>query len=341
MMTVSSLTLINRKRYVLTIGSFFALLLAVLAVAPMIGPTQIDLTKALARDLAFADNVDANILFLARLPRILLAALAGAALAVSGVIFQALLRNDLAAPFTLGVSSGAALGAILAIRLGFSFTFLGFPTIPMVAFLGALGAIVLVFSLVRSRQGEFPTSVLLLAGVTVNFFFAAMGMLVHYLSDITQSFQIVRWLMGGLDITDYKTLLSIYPPVLLGIAVLMFIARDLNVISAGVQPALSRGVNVVTIQKIGFITASMITGMVVAVSGPITFVGLIVPHMVRLLVGPDHRLVIPASMFFGASFLIACDTVARTIIAPAEIPVGVLTAVLGGPFFVWLLKRKR
>lgn len=339
-MTAPSSTLRNRKSYLRVVGSFALLLLGVLAVAPMIGPTKIDLVKALTSDLAFSDNVDANILFLARLPRILLAAVTGAALAVAGVVLQALLRNDLAAPFTLGVSSGAALGAVIAIRLGIASTFLGFSAIPAAAFLGALGAIVLVFSLVRTRQGQFPTSILLLAGVTVNFFFGAMVMLTHYFSNITQSFQIVRWLMGGLDITDYKTLLSICPPVVLGIAILFFFARDLNVISAGTQTALSRGVDVAKVQKLGFIAASLITGMVVSISGPITFIGLIVPHIVRRMIGPDHRVLIPASMLFGASFLIACDTAARTIIAPAEIPVGILTAIIGGPFFIWLLKRR-
>lgn len=342
-MTVLALnhTMMNRKKYFLIIGLFFLLFMATLTVVPLIGSSKISLQRALSSDILFKDNVDANILFVARLPRIFLGALTGAALAVAGAVFQALLRNDLAAPFTLGVSSGASLGAVIAIASGLSLSFLGFTMIPIAAFLGALGAIVLVFSLVRTRHGEFPTSVLLLAGVTANFFFAAMVMFIHYLSDFSQSFRIIRWLMGGLDITDYKTVLSITPLVLGGIAILMFVARDLNLISTGVHSAMSRGVDVSRSQKIGFVTASLITGAVVATSGPIGFVGLIVPHIVRLLVGPDLRLLIPASMFFGASFLIACDTVARTLIAPTEIPVGVITAILGGPFFVWLLKRKR
>lgn len=337
---MKNIGMINGKRFFSVISSFFILLLVVLVLAPMIGPTKISLMKAMIGHQDFSKNPDASILFLARLPRILLAALSGSGLAVAGVVFQALLRNDLAAPFTLGVSSGAALGAVIAIRLGFSLTFFGLSAVPIAAFLGALGAIILVFSLVRTQQGEFPTSVLLLSGVTINFFFAAMVMLVHYLSDITQSFQIVRWLMGGLDIMDYKSLISICPLVFLGIAVLFFIARDLNIISTGKDSALSRGVNVSRIQRTGFITASLVTGGVVSISGPITFVGLIVPHIVRRIVGPDHRLLIPASMFFGAGFLITCDTIGRTIIAPTEIPVGVLTAIIGGPFFVWLLKRQ-
>ena len=168
-----------------------------------------------------------------------------------------------------------------------------------------------------------------------------MVMFIHYLSDLTQSFRIVRWLMGGLDITDYKTLLSICPMIVIGFVTLMFISRDLNLMSTGIQSAMSRGVDTVKIQKIGFLMASLLTGTVVAVSGPIGFVGLIVPHIIRLMVGPDLRLLLPASIFFGASFLVLCDTVARTIIAPTEIPVGINTAMLGGPFFVWLLKRPK
>lgn len=340
-MSALSFTLTSKKRYLTIIGLFSFILAITMAITPLIGPTRINLIKALSRELAFIDNVDANILFLIRIPRILLAAITGAALAVAGAAFQAILRNDLAAPITLGVSGGAALGAVIAIRSGLAISFMGFSTVPLAAFIGALGAISLVFGFVRIRNGELQTSYLLLAGVTVNLFFASLVMLVQYLSDITQSFQIVRWLMGGLDITDYKTVLSICPLVFTGIAILLYMARDLNLISTGMESALSRGVDVSRVQLTGLIAASLCTGAVVAVSGPIGFVGLVVPHIVRLLLGPDHRLVLPASVFLGASFLIICDTFARTIIAPTEIPVGVITAMLGGPFFFWLLKRHR
>lgn len=336
-----SLPMMNRRRYFSTLAWFTVFFLATLAIAPLIGATRINLEKALSSEIDFADNMDAHILFLARLPRILLAAITGASLSVAGAVFQAILRNDLAAPITLGVASGAAFGAVLAISLGLSFTVLGFSSISFAAFLGAMLAVTLVFSLVKTRQGEMPTSIVLLAGVTVNFFFAALVMFIHYLSDVTQSFRIVRWLMGGLDITDYQTVFSVSLPVIIGSVILMVIARDLNLISSGSQSAMSRGVDVPKIQKIGLISASLVTGAVVAVSGPIGFVGLVVPHIVRLLIGPDQRILIPASMLFGASFLIICDTVARTVIAPTEIPVGVITAMIGGPFFVWLLRRKR
>jgi iron complex transport system permease protein len=335
-----SLPILNRRRYFSTLAWFTVVFLATLAIAPLIGATRISLTMALSSEIDFADNMDAHILFLARLPRILLAAITGASLSVAGAVFQAILRNDLAAPITLGVASGAAFGAVLAISLGLSFTVLGFSSISFAAFLGAILAVTLVFSLVKTRQGELPTSIVLLAGVTVNFFFAALVMFIHYLSDVTQSFRIVRWLMGGLDITDYQTVFSVSLPVVIGSVILMVIARDLNLISSGSQSAMSRGVDVPKIQKIGLVSASLVTGAVVAVSGPIGFVGLVVPHIVRLLIGPDQRILIPASMLFGASFLIICDTVARTVIAPTEIPVGVITAMIGGPFFVWLLKKK-
>ena len=336
-----NINIINRKQYISVIFLFFLFFLITITITPLIGSVQIDLGNAFSRDLAFKDNVDANILFLARIPRIILAALTGAALSVAGAILQSLLRNDLAAPFTLGVSSGAALGAVIAISLGLPYSIAGIPTVPITAFLGSLGAISLVFSLARTRTGDFPTPVLLLAGVTANFFFAALVMLIHYLSDFTQSFRIVRWLMGGLDITSYKTLLSISPMIFIGFAVLIFYGRDFNVMSTGIQSAMSRGVEVIKVQKIGFIMASLLTGAVVSLSGPIGFVGLIVPHIVRLIVGPDLRILLPASIFFGASFLIICDTIARTLIAPTEIPVGIITAMLGGPFFVWLLKRPK
>ena len=327
--------------YKITLIVFFLLFMATLCVTPMIGSTRINLMNALSGGVHANNNLDANILFQVRLPRILLGALAGAALSVAGAIFQALLRNDLAAPFTLGVSSGAALGAVIAIVFNLNMIILGFPMVALFSFLGALGAVFLVFSLVRTRHGEFPTGILLLAGVTANFFFAAMVMFLHYISDFSQSFRILRWLMGGLDITDYQTVFSIAPMVFLGIGLLGYVSRDLNLISTGIHSATSRGVNVPRIQKIGFITASLITGTVVSITGPIGFVGLIVPHTVRLIVGSALRILIPASMLFGASFLIVCDTVARTLIAPTEIPVGIITAMLGGPFFVWLLKRKR
>jgi iron complex transport system permease protein len=332
---------LNFRRYIGIISAYFLMLVAALLIAPMIGATKIDLLKALFDSTAGQDSADAGILYKVRLPRIFLAAVAGGALAVAGAVYQAVLRNDLAAPVTLGVSGGAALGAVIAIRLGISASPLGIPALTLCSFLGATTALAIVFSMTRAHRQELPTSYLLLAGVTVNFFFSSLVMLVNYMSNITQSFQIVRWLMGGLDITDYATVSYLGVLVAGATVVLMWIARDLNIISVGSEPALSRGVDVVKIQYTGLIVASLITGATVSITGPIGFVGLIVPHTIRLITGPDHRLLIPACVFFGAAFLILCDTAARTILAPTEIPVGVLTSLLGGPFFIWLLRRQR
>jgi iron complex transport system permease protein len=331
----------NRKsRYFAVISLFFLFMLITVSLAPLIGQTQINLMKALSGGPNAINNIDANIFFMARLPRIFLAFVAGSALAVAGSVFQAILRNDLAAPITLGVSGGAALGAVAAIRLGFTMTLFGFSMVSISAFSGSILALIIVFSLVRARRGELPTSVLLLAGVTVNFFFASLVMLIHYLSNTAQSFQIVRWLMGGVDVIDFQTTIAICPLIIIGIITLIYISRDLNMISSGVQSAQSRGVNVAVIQFVGLLAASILTGAVVAVTGPIGFVGLVVPHITRLIVGPDHRILIPTTVLFGGSFLVICDTVARTVIAPTEIPVGVITAIIGGPFFFWLLRKQ-
>ena len=240
----------NKRSYTTTVSIFFLLLLITLCIAPLIGSTDISLNRAFSTTLNNSNNIDASILFQVRLPRILLGAITGAALSVAGAVLQALLRNDLAAPFTLGVSSGAALGAVIAIALNLNFTLLGFPIISLFSFMGSLGAILLVFNLVRTRHGEFPTGVLLLAGVTANFYFASLVMFIHYLASLSQSFTIIRWLMGGLDITDYNTILTVFPIVSIGTLILLFVSRDLTLISTGIHSASSRGVNVEKTQKI-------------------------------------------------------------------------------------------
>ena len=269
-----------------------------------------------------------------------MAALAGAALALAGAAFQALLRNPLAEPFTLGVSSGGALGAVIAIKLGLDVTVLGLSPVMLFALAGSGATVGLVYALGRTR-GVLSTSILLLAGVTVSFCFAALILLVFYFSDWTETHGMLHWMMGGLDVTGYGSLARVAPFALAGMAVLLAAAGDLNQLSLGADLAASRGVRVRAAQRWAYLAASLTTGAVVSLVGPIGFVGLIVPHTVRLLVGPDHRVLLPASLLTGAGFLILCDTVARTILAPAEIPVGVLTAALGGPFFVGLLLRAK
>ena len=325
-------------RTVLIFGTAAA---AACVAAPLVGSTPISLARALDRSIPFADNVDAQILFVARLPRTLAAALVGSALASAGVVFQALLRNPLATPFTLGVSAGASLGAMLVITFGWTLAIGGLTPVPLASFTGALGAVAVVYALARARHQGLSTNVLLLAGVTMNAFFSAVILFVQYFADFAQGFRAIRWLMGDLDVSGYAPLGAALPLVLVAFATFAWLPRQLNVLSLGPESAAARGVHVERAQRLAFFSASLATGAAVSVAGPIGFLGIIVPHLVRLLVGADHRLVLPASVLFGAAFLIGCDVIARTALAPVELPVGVITAVIGGPFFLWLLITRR
>jgi iron complex transport system permease protein len=329
-----------RRRVLLTVVVFGAVAAAVCLLAPMVGSAPISLRRVFDRTIPFADNADAQIFFISRLPRTMAAALVGAALAASGVVFQALLRNPLATPFTLGVSSGAALGAMLAITFPLPFALGGLSAVPVASFAGALGAVAVVYFLSTVRRHGLSTSVLLLAGITLNAFFSALILFVQYLADFSQTMRTVRWLMGDLDVGSYAPIAAALPFMLAGFAVFAWMPRSLNLLTLGSDAALARGVDVLRTQRLAFFSASLATGAAVSLGGPVGFVGIIVPHLVRLLVGSDHRLVLPASTLFGAAFLVVCDVAARTLIAPMVLPVGILTAMIGGPFFLWLLIRR-
>ncbi len=348
-----------RKRFILTCLWSAAVLLMIIIAAPFIGPHSVSLGKALS-DTA---SVDARVIFWIRTPRVLMAALAGGTLAVSGVAFQALLRNPLAEPFTLGVSSGASLGAVLAILTGADVLFLGFSAVPLFAFAGALLAVFIVYILARGnniKRGKkskkssrsrvykgltnskaLPTSTLLLAGVCLAFTFHSLILLAHYLADYGNSYRMLRWLMGGLDITSMKSILQVFPFSVAGLAFIGVMSRSFNVLSGGEEVAQSRGINVRQLQKYTYFSASLSTAAVVTAVGPVGFVGLMVPHVTRRLVGPDHRLLIPASFGLGGVFLVVCDTMGRTLLAPTELPVGVVTALVGGPFAIILILKSR
>ncbi|MBA3295461.1 MAG: iron ABC transporter permease [Acidobacteria bacterium] len=329
------------QRLWVTLLVFGGLAAAAILLGPLAGSTSISLRNVFDRSIPFSENVDAQIFFVARLPRTLAGALVGAMLASAGVVFQGLLRNPLATPFTLGVSAGAALGAMLAITFGSSLHWLGVPLAPLASFLGSLVAVAVVYFLASARHRGLSTNVLLLAGVTMNAFFSALILFVQYFADFAETFRILRWLMGDLDISSYQPLLTALPLVIVSFAVFAWLARPLNLLSLGADAAESRGVDVTRAQRAAFISASLATGAAVSVGGPVGFIGIIVPHLVRLLVGSDHRIVLPASALFGAAFLIACDALARTVMSPLELPVGVITALIGGPFFLWLLVRQR
>lgn len=327
---------LTKKRYFLILASALVLFAAALILCPLVGPTNLSLSSAFSEP----GGMDSEILLRARLPRVLFAALVGGALAVSGVIFQAILRNPLASPFTLGISGGGSLGAVIAILLGWEITILGFNLLPLASFAGTVAVILIVYGLSRTRK-HFSPLTLLLSGVVLNYVCAALILLIHYFSNFTKSFLMMRWMMGGLDIYDYSALLSLLPFFVIGLPILLYNARLLNVLSAGEDWAVSRGVDVNRLITKQYFGASLLTGSVIAFSGPIGFVGLIVPHVLRLLLGADHRLLLPVSFLAGGTFLIVCDTISRTILAPTEIPVGIFTSILGGPFFLWLLITRR
>ncbi len=329
-----------RRRVLLTVAVFGLMAAAALVLAPLVGSAPVSLRRAFDPRVPFADNVDAQILFVSRLPRTLAAAMVGAALAAAGVVFQALLRNPLAAPFTLGVSAGAALGAMLAITLPISLAFAGVGVVPVASFAGALGSVAVVYFLSTVRRRGLSTSVLLLAGITLNAFFSALILFVQYMADFSQTMRTVRWLMGDLDVGSYAPIVAALPLMLLAFAGFAYLPRSLNLLTLGADAAAARGVDVLRTQRLAFFSASLATGAAVSLGGPVGFIGIIVPHLVRLLVGSDHRLVLPASALLGAAFLVACDVAARTLIAPMVLPVGILTALIGGPFFLWLLIRR-
>lgn len=319
----------------------FGGLAAIAAVgAPLVGSTAISLSRVFDTGLPFVDNVDAQIFFIARLPRVVAAMLVGAALAAAGVVFQALLRNALATPFTLGISAGAALGAMLAMTVRLHITAFGVSAVTAASFAGSLVAVAIVYALAQARHRGFSTNVLLLAGVTLNSFFSALILLVQYLADPSEALRAVRWLMGDLDVSSWAPIVASLPLLVLAGVAFAWLPRALNLLSLDTDAAASRGVNVVRVQQISFFSASLATGAAVSLGGPIGFIGIIVPHLVRLIVGSDHRIVLPASALAGAAFLVASDLAARTVMAPVELPVGIVTAVVGGPFFLWLLVRR-
>ena len=289
---------------------------------------------------AAGDPITRDILLRIRLPRTLLGALSGASLALGGLAFQAIFRNPLATPFTLGVSSGAAFGATLVIYLGAA----ALSFIVALQVFGALGgaliSIFLVYFFTRSRGG-FSTHTMLLAGVAVNFFFSSLILLIQYMTDIEGSFRIIRWLMGGIETVGYESSLFLAPWVVIGAGLILWKSRELDLVILGEDIAVSRGVDVERLKKIVFFAVSVMTAAVVAKCGPIGFVGMMVPHICRLIVGAEHVRLAPVTCLFGGAFLCLCDVFARTVAYPAEIPLGVITALLGGPFFLWLLLENR
>jgi len=329
-----------RRRIVSTIAGFTALAALICLIAPLVGSTPISLSRVFDRSIPFADNVDAQVFFVARLPRVLAAALVGGSFAVAGVVFQALLRNPLASPDTLGVSSGATLGAVIVITFHIDTALFGVSAVPVASFAGAAGALGVVYAMSIARRRGTSSTVLLLAGVALSALFGALNRFIQVIGDFTDTFRSIRWMMGSLDIGSYTEIVIALVPMALALVAIATLPRVLDLVSLGSAAAESRGVDVRQAERVALVSASLLTGSAVSLGGPIPFVGIIVPHIVRLIVGADHRLVLPAAALFGGSFLVVCDVIARTAFGPAGMPVGAVTALLGGPFFLWLLFRR-
>ncbi|HEY2321474.1 MAG TPA: iron ABC transporter permease [Thermoanaerobaculia bacterium] len=314
-----------------------ALLLAILFVAIIIAAASLGAAHVSWRKAFSGDETARAVLVRIRLSRVVVAALIGATLAVAGVTFQTLLRNPLADPFILGVSGGAACGAAVVTALGLARV----PgLVPVVAFAGACGATVAVF-LVARRRGRTDTTRLLLSGLILNALFSAIILIAFALAPASDMSSALRWMMGSLAGAAWNDAILLGVMFVIGTATLVYIANDLRMLAFGEDDARAHGVNVERVKLIGFGAASIITGAAVAVSGIIGFVGLLVPHLVRLIWRRDYRFLLPLCVLAGPTLLVASDTLARVAIAPVELPVGAITALLGVPFFLSLLRSGR
>jgi iron complex transport system permease protein len=332
-------------RWVTVIGGLLLASVAVLMLCLQFGATSVDVKTVVTAIMHMlrADQEGAStlgtseiIMVQIRFPRVVMGFLVGAGLAAVGVTLQALLRNPLADPYVLGVSSGSALGVSLAILFGIGSTFMLLPILPLFGFAGGLMALLLIYRLAQST-GRLPIHSLLLAGVILNAILTAFIMFITSILEPNRSAGLMAWLMGSLTAPNYPALGIFLLYVLCVLVMLMRKAQLLNMLTLGEETARSLGVETEGIKKWLFVLTALLTGAIVSVSGMIGFVGMVVPHAVRLVIGSDHRLLLPASALVGGMFLAVADTIARTIMAPAEIPVGIVTALTGGPFFLYLL----
>jgi len=311
----------------------------VMGLCALVGTQKVSLKKVFAGPgEGPGENIDYEILVGIRLPRVILAALVGAALACCGVVLQAILRNPLADPYILGISSGAGLGAIIAVLSGSTWSFWGGSPIAVFAFAGALMTVWLVW-LIGHFTGKSQVTSLLLAGVVINAFFSAVIMFLTSIAKSEQVHSTIFWLMGNITEKSLSVLWASAGCILAGIIGLFSISHRLNILTFGDQEAKALGVDTAKTRVVAFGFAAFVTAIAVSLSGLIGFVGLIIPHGVRLVFGPDHRQLLPVSAIIGSAFLVAADTLARIIVAPAQLPVGVVTAIVGGPFFLVLLAK--
>lgn len=325
--------------YLLRLAGLAALLALALVASIALGAAELSVGEVAAALAGEGDETTRAIVLRLRLPRALLAALVGGALALSGAVFQALLRNPLAEPYILGVSSGAAAGAVGAVALGWSIH-TAWAT-PLAAFTGAILATALVFRIAAAADLSLDTRTLLLAGVVVGAFLNAGIVVLLTFTDLETFRAAVFWMMGSLATADWTAVATLAAYLLPAVIALLALARSLNLLAIGEETAGYLGTRVEVVKWTAFLVASLLVAASVAVSGVIGFIGLIVPHAIRLVWGSDHRLLLPASFLAGATFLLIADLASRTIAAPAELPVGAITALIGVPVFITLLARRR
>ncbi len=273
-----------------------------------------------------------------RLPRVVTCSIVGALLSVCGLYFQTIFRNDLATPYTLGVASGASLGAMLAIYLGLNIAFLSFNSISLFALIGGLVTIFVLVS-VNSIFRQISTNSLILCGVALSMFFSSVVLLLQFLNLQVDGIQMIRWMMGSVDVVGYDALFALSIMSIPAFLISLYFIKDLNLLSVGDEFAHVHGVNVKRTQTYIFILTSLIVAPIVAEFGPIGFVGMIVPHVSKIIIGRNHLQVIPVSVILGASFLVVCDLLSRIILAEGNLPLGVVTSFIGGPFFLWILYK--
>ncbi len=342
---------LQRNRQVAVLLVLLGFLGLCLLMATALGKVSIslpDVIKMSLNKLAVFDftptwrAVDETILFQVRLPRVVGGALIGAALATAGVLFQGLLRNPMADPYIIGTSAGAALGITVAMLLPISLAFLGFGLVPLLAFGGALATVMLVYYLARVG-GKTPIVSMLLAGFAVSAMLSALMFLLITMSDRLhlRINSVYMFLMGGISVTGWGQIAIVAPIVIGGVVLARLLAFRLNAFSLGEEGAAYVGINVERDKIIILALGSVLTAAAVSISGLIGFVGLVTPHAMRLILGPEHRLLIPASALGGAAFLVIADLLARTLTSSGEIPVGIITALVGAPFFIYLLRRTR
>lgn len=329
------------KKNIIIFITVITVLILVFIISISIGSTYIPFNKVLNILLFNESGMESFELIIKRirLPRIILSFMVGSGLAVAGVIFQGVIRNPMVDPYIVGISAGAGTGVTIAVITGVNWNFLGLHTLPLMAFMGAIVTVFVVYRLAITNN-KLPVMTFLLAGVAMGFVLNAIQSFLMVI-DADNVHKIVYWLMGSVASGGWQDIKMILPYYLVGLVPILFYLKDLNIILLGEESAQYLGVEVERIKKILIVSATLVTASVVAVSGSIGFIGLVVPHISRMLIGPDNRKLFPLAFFIGGIFLLISDNIARSLLSPLEIPVGIITALAGGPYFIYLLRKKK